>query len=209
MAGVGAVLLFRYYTHPAGCLLNKMILSLHVCFCGLISFLSIAPCIRLKQPRSGLLQASVISCYIMYLTFSALSSRPPERVILQGQNHTLCLPGLSKMEPQTPDTSLAMLSAGIMYACVLFACNEASYLAEVFGPLWIVKVYRYEFQVRIKSSIPQHPPSPTQRHTHILPTSTQNADYSYYLLLSTHNVLGNCARYFYIISFNLTLTTTL
>nr|XP_003815005.2 serine incorporator 4 isoform X1 [Pan paniscus] len=146
MAGVGAVLLFHYYTHPAGCLLNKMLLSLHLCFCGLISFLSIAPCIRLKQPRSGLLQASVISCYIMYLTFSALSSHPPERVILQGQNHTLCLPGLSKMEPQTPDISLAMLSASIMYACVLFACNEASYLAEVFGPLWIVKVYSYEFQ---------------------------------------------------------------
>ncbi|EHH63036.1 Serine incorporator 4 [Macaca fascicularis] len=146
MAGVGAVLLFRYYTHPAGCLLNKMLLSLHLCFCGLISFLSIAPCIRLSGYMPYNIPASVISCYIMYLTFSALSSRPPERVILQGQNHTLCLPGLSKMEPQTPDTSLAMLSAGIMYACVLFACNEASYLAEVFGPLWIVKVYRYEFQ---------------------------------------------------------------
>uniref|UniRef100_A0A2K6L2B5 Serine incorporator 4 n=1 Tax=Rhinopithecus bieti TaxID=61621 RepID=A0A2K6L2B5_RHIBE len=49
MAGVGAVLLFRYYTHPAGCLLNKMLLSLHLCFCGLISFLSIAPCIRLTM----------------------------------------------------------------------------------------------------------------------------------------------------------------
>ncbi|KAB1277516.1 Serine incorporator 4 [Camelus dromedarius] len=129
MAGVGAVLLFHHYTHPAGCLLNKMLLSLHLCLCGLLSFISIAPCIR-------------------------LSGRPPESVILQGQNHTLCLPGLSKTEPETPDTSLAMLSAGIMYACVLFAwcvkasggSNEASYLAEVFGPLWIIKVYRYEFQ---------------------------------------------------------------
>uniref|UniRef100_A0A8C0VYW0 Serine incorporator 4 n=1 Tax=Castor canadensis TaxID=51338 RepID=A0A8C0VYW0_CASCN len=131
LTGVGAVLLFHHYTRPAGCLLNKMLLSLHLYFCGLLSFLSIASCICLTT-HSGLLQASIISCYIMYLTFSTLSSPPPERVILQGQNHTQCLP--------------AVLSAAIMYVCVLFACNEASYLAEVFGPLWIIKVYSYEFQ---------------------------------------------------------------
>ncbi|XP_021505529.1 serine incorporator 4 isoform X1 [Meriones unguiculatus] len=146
MAGAGAVLMFHHYTHPDGCLLNKMLLSLHLCFCGLLSLLSIAPCIRLKHPNSGLLQASVISCYIMYLTFSALSSRPPDTITFQGQNHTLCLPGQTKKEPHIPNTLVAVLSAGIMYACVLFACNEASYLAELLGPMWIIKVYNYEFQ---------------------------------------------------------------
>uniref|UniRef100_A0A4X2KDC3 Serine incorporator 4 n=1 Tax=Vombatus ursinus TaxID=29139 RepID=A0A4X2KDC3_VOMUR len=146
IAGTGTFLLFHHYTHPAGCLLNKVLLGLNLCFCGILSFLSITPCIRLKQPCSGPLQASIISCYIMYLTFSALSSRPPDRVLLRGQNRTICRPSMSKAGAQTPDTSLTILSAGIMYACVLFACNEASYLAEVLGPLWMVKVYSYEFQ---------------------------------------------------------------
>ncbi|ERE70878.1 serine incorporator 5-like protein [Cricetulus griseus] len=86
-----------------------------------------------EHPSSGLLQASIISCYIMFLTFSALSSSPPETITFQGQNQTLCLPGKNKMEPQIPDTSVAVLSAGTMYACVLFACNETSYLVELCG----------------------------------------------------------------------------
>uniref|UniRef100_A0A8C4IBK0 Serine incorporator 5 n=1 Tax=Dicentrarchus labrax TaxID=13489 RepID=A0A8C4IBK0_DICLA len=91
-AAVGAVIFMGlFYTDPEACLLNKIFLGINGSLCLVVSLLAISPCIQKLQPTSGLLQPGVISVYVMYLTFSAFSSKPKETVERNGQNTTVCV----------------------------------------------------------------------------------------------------------------------
>ncbi|XP_013167203.1 PREDICTED: probable serine incorporator isoform X4 [Papilio xuthus] len=78
LALTGIVLLYVYYTKSSGCDLSKFFISFNLILVVIASAISILPSVQEYQPRSGLLQSSVVSIYVMYLTWSALSNSPAE-----------------------------------------------------------------------------------------------------------------------------------
>ncbi|XP_074530062.1 serine incorporator 1 [Halichoeres trimaculatus] len=73
---VAVVLFFVFYTKPDGCFINKFFISFNTLFCIVASVVSVLHKVQESQPRSGLLQSSIITLYTMYLTWSAMTNEP-------------------------------------------------------------------------------------------------------------------------------------
>jgi len=84
---VGIGLCFGYYTglHAGDCRLHEFFISFNMILCIVLSVVSVLPVVQEQQPNSGLLQASFVSLYIIYLTWSAMSNQPDK----------LCKPDIS------------------------------------------------------------------------------------------------------------------
>ncbi|KAK6306276.1 hypothetical protein J4Q44_G00232010 [Coregonus suidteri] len=119
---VGAVVFMAlFYTHSQACLLNKVFLGVNGSLCLIVTLLAISPFIQRIQPKSGLLQPGVISVYVMYLTFSAFSSKPKEMLEVNGVNTTVCVfPFNSGSESDKRIVSI--VGTVIMFGCVLYSC---------------------------------------------------------------------------------------
>ncbi|XP_067096713.1 serine incorporator 3 [Osmerus mordax] len=73
---IAIILFFVFYTQPEGCLINKFFISFNMLLCIVASVVSVLPKVQESQPKSGLLQSSIITLYTMYLTWSAMTNEP-------------------------------------------------------------------------------------------------------------------------------------
>jgi hypothetical protein len=71
---ISVVLFYVYYAHDSECGLHKFFVSFNMILCVIVSILSILPKIQEVNPRSGLLQSSIITTYTIYLTWSAMTN---------------------------------------------------------------------------------------------------------------------------------------
>lgn len=108
---VSLVMFYIYYTRSDGCTENKVFISINMLLCIAASVMSILPQIQVNttdgrrqfstlrlwvdfaylisvkesQPRSGLLQSSLVTLYTMYLTWSAMTNEPG-KIRMQSHN---------------------------------------------------------------------------------------------------------------------------
>ncbi|XP_054461919.1 serine incorporator 2 [Anoplopoma fimbria] len=76
LAFIAVVLFYVFYTQGDDCTEHKVFISLNFIFCIVVSIVAILPKVQEAQSTSGLLQASFISLYTMYITWSAMSNNP-------------------------------------------------------------------------------------------------------------------------------------
>ncbi|CAG2103228.1 unnamed protein product [Medioppia subpectinata] len=123
LATITAIVLFYvYYTAHTGCHLHKFYISFALILCVIMSVLSILPKVQEYQQRSGLLQSSLISLYICYLTWSAMNNNVDDNCKPSVFTHT---GNSSQFDTQS------LVSLVLFFVCVLYSSIRTSTNTQV------------------------------------------------------------------------------
>lgn len=137
-------LLCAYYTKPDDCTENKFFISINVILCIVVSVISIHSKVQEHQPRSGLLQSSVITLYIQYLTWSAMTNEPDEacnpsllKILTHIAAPTMAPANTTAAVPTSAPTSENFLNAKnilgmlVFFVCLVYSSIRTSSNAQV------------------------------------------------------------------------------
>lgn len=115
-----AVVLFYNYYGLEGCTSQKFFITINMLLSIVLTVCSILPKIQEAQPSSGLLQASCITLYTMFLTWSALNN----------SSNNQCKPEVFQQSDKGFDTQ-ALVGLGIWWGCLLYSSIRTSSNSQV------------------------------------------------------------------------------
>ncbi|CAF1504703.1 unnamed protein product [Rotaria magnacalcarata] len=77
---VAIILLYVYYASKPACGLNIFFVTINFVLCIIVSVVSVLPTVQNYHSTSGLLQSSFVTLYVIFLTWSAITSEKPNPV---------------------------------------------------------------------------------------------------------------------------------
>ncbi|KAL7381937.1 hypothetical protein ABVT39_013831 [Epinephelus coioides] len=140
LAFTALVLFYVFYTQPDDCTEHKVFISLNFIFCIVVSIVAILPKVQEVQPSSGLLQASIITLYTMYVTWSAMTNNPnrkcnPSLLSLVQSSRPTPAPGPAPPTPAPGNTqwwdAQGIVGLIIFLFCTLYASIRSSNNTQV------------------------------------------------------------------------------
>jgi len=130
-------LCYGYYTGSfvGECKLHEFFITFNMILCVAMSVASVLPIVQEHQPNSGLLQASFVSLYVVYMTWSAMSNQPAKECkpdldqILTHHNTTATSesaagPPVASERPSMDTASIIGLI--IWFGCVIYSSIRSS-----------------------------------------------------------------------------------
>lgn len=139
VAAGAAVALYMFYALPEPCTESRFFVLINASLCLLVCFISVFPCIKRVNSNAGLLQPTIISVYVMYLTWSALLSVPAKAVepghngynlTGNGTQYVVCGPGFVN---QTWQKASGYVGAVLMLLMAIYASWTTSRKADRLG----------------------------------------------------------------------------
>ena len=82
---VAIILLYVFYASKPPCNLNIFFVTLNLFLCIIVSIVSVLPAVQSHHPTSGLLQSSFVTLYVVFLTWSAMTSEESGNTGLEGK----------------------------------------------------------------------------------------------------------------------------
>lgn len=128
---IALIVVFYIYYASGDCQLHKFFISFNLILCVIVSILSVLPKVQEANAKSGLLQSSLISLYVMYLTWSAMTNNPDRACNPSLANITGINPIGGSSSPIASIDWTSVISLAIFLICVLYASIRQSSMSNM------------------------------------------------------------------------------